>query len=81
MHIIGSKTSTTEEFLKAVSPKIALIGVGQDNSFGHPNKQIIERLQGNGVKIFRTDQAGEISIEVNETMLKIVCILQKELFI
>ena len=66
MHIIGSKTSTTLEFLKAVSPKIALIGVGQNNNFGHPNKEIIDRLQDNGVKVFRTDQDGEISIVVNK---------------
>lgn len=51
--------------MKAVSPKIALIGVGRNNNFGHPNNQIIERLQENGVKIFRTDNDGEISIVVN----------------
>ena len=44
MHIIGSKTSTTEEFLKAVNPKIALIGVGENNTFGHPNDTVLERL-------------------------------------
>lgn len=65
MRIIGSKTSTSLEFLKAVSPKIALIGVGQNNKFGHPNMQILERLQSNEVKVFRTDQDGEISIIVN----------------
>ena len=41
----GSKTSTTEDFLKKVSPKIALIGVGKNNNFGHPNEQVIERLK------------------------------------
>ena len=61
----GSKTSTSLDFLKAVSPKIALIGVGQNNNFGHPNDQILERLQSNGVKVFRTDEDGEISIVVN----------------
>lgn len=43
-----------------------MIGVGQNNNFGHPNKQIIERLESNGVKVFRTDQDGEISIVVNK---------------
>ena len=61
----GSKTSTTENFLKTVSPKIALIGVGKNNTFGHPNKQVIERLKENGVKVYRTDTDGEISIVVN----------------
>lgn len=65
MHIIGSKTSTTLDFLQAVSPQIALIGVGKNNNFGHPDEQIIERLQDNKVKIYRTDNDGEISIIVN----------------
>ena len=41
----GSKTSSTQEFLNLIKPKIAIIGVGEDNTFGHPNKNIIERLQ------------------------------------
>ena len=61
----GSKTSTTEDFLKTISPKIALIGVGKNNTFGHPNEQVIERLKENGVKVYRTDTDGEISIVVN----------------
>lgn len=61
----GSKTSTTEEFLKAVSPKFALIGVGKDNKFGHPNDEVIKRLENDGCKIYRTDKMGEISISIN----------------
>ena len=41
----GSKTSTSEEFLKYVEPQIALIGVGKNNEFGHPNQITIERLK------------------------------------
>lgn len=41
----GSKTSSTKEFLEAVKPKIALIGVGKNNNFGHPNDDVINRLQ------------------------------------
>lgn len=40
----GSKTSSTQEFLGKVKPKITLIGVGKDNKFGHPNNQVLERL-------------------------------------
>ena len=61
----GSKTSSTEELLKLISPKIALIGVGENNKFGHPNEQVIKRLQENRVKVYRTDNDGEISIVVN----------------
>ena len=41
----GSKTSSTEAFLEAVRPKIGLIGVGEKNTFGHPNQEVIKRLQ------------------------------------
>lgn len=41
----GSKTSTIKEFLEIVKPKIALIGVGKENNFGHPNEEILERLK------------------------------------
>ena len=41
----GSKTSSSEEFLKVINPKIALIGVGENNNFGHPNSKVIERLE------------------------------------
>ena len=61
----GSKTSSTQEFLNAIKPKIALIGVGENNTFGHPSDSVIERLENLGTKIYRTDQMGEISITVN----------------
>ena len=41
----GSKTSSTENFIKKVNPKIALIGVGENNKFGHPNEVILNRLE------------------------------------
>ena len=41
----GSKSSSTDDFLKAVSPRISLIGVGKNNKFGHPNVEIIQRLE------------------------------------
>lgn len=41
----GSKTSSTDEFIESVNPKIALIGVGKNNLFGHPNEDIINRLK------------------------------------
>ncbi len=62
----GSKTSTTQEFLDKINPKIALIGVGKNNKFGHPNDEVIKRLKDKKVKIFRTDIDGEININVNK---------------
>lgn len=40
----GSKTSSTQEFLEEVKPTISLIGVGENNTFGHPNDTVIKRL-------------------------------------
>ena len=61
----GSKTSTIDNFLILVRPQIALIGVGNNNKFGHPNKIVLERLEKIGSKIYRTDKNGEINILVN----------------
>lgn len=63
----GSKTSTTQEFLDKVAPKIALIGVGSGNKFGHPSNEVIERLKNKKIKIFRTDENGEIKIKIDIT--------------
>ena len=59
----GSKTSTTKAFLEAIRPQIALVGVGEDNNFGHPNSGVIERLESIGCKIYRTDKCGEINFK------------------
>lgn len=65
MHIIGSKTSSTKQFLEMVKPKIALIGVGERNTFGHPSNITIQNLENLNVKVYRTDKNGEISVKTN----------------
>ncbi len=62
----GSKTSSIQDFIEAVKPKISLIGVGENNKFGHPNDDVISRLENIGSKIYRTDTMGEISIFVDK---------------
>ena len=59
----GSKTSSSEAFLKAVSPEIAVIEVGIKNRYGHPYQAVLERLTASAVQIFRTDTSGAIIIE------------------
>lgn len=59
----GSKTSSIYEFLKAVKPKIALIGVGKENLYGHPNEVTLKNLEEIGAEFYRTDECGEITIE------------------
>lgn len=58
----GSSTATTEEFLTAVHPSMAVISVGKGNSYGLPNKEVVRRLQDNGIKLFRTDYNGTVVI-------------------
>ncbi len=56
----GSSTSTSDAFLKAVSPKYAVISVGKDNSYGHPHKEILSKLKKEEIEFFRTDEQGTI---------------------
>ncbi len=56
----GSSSSTTGEFLKAVSPKYAVISVGVHNDYGHPTQGTLNTLTKAGVQVYRTDQEGTI---------------------
>ncbi len=60
----GSKTSSSNSFLNCVNPRIALIGVGKNNSYNHPNKSVLNSLHLIKVKVFRTDLDGEITIKI-----------------
>jgi len=51
----GSNSSTSEEFLNKVSPKVAVISCGTYNSYGHPNKEILDKLKKSNCTIYRTD--------------------------
>lgn len=59
----GSDTSTSEIFLGYVGPRYAVISVGKDNKYGHPRKEILERLKRFGAEIFRTDESGAIKMK------------------
>ncbi len=65
----GSKYSSTEEFLKAVRPTIAIIEVGK-NSYGHPTKDALERIKRTGARLFRTDTNGMIRLTVENGTIK-----------
>ena len=60
----GSNTSSTEILIKKIKSKIALIGVGENNKFGHPNDEVLEILKSYGNKIYRTDLCGEITLKI-----------------
>ena len=56
----GSASSSSDIFLEKVDPEIAVIQVGKDNSYGHPNPKVLGRLEKYGIIISRTDQQGDI---------------------
>jgi len=57
----GSKTSSGQEFLKAVGPELAVIQVGENN-YGHPHPEVLARLEEFGIEVLRTDKDGNIKI-------------------
>ncbi len=56
----GSRTSTTEPFLRMVAPKFGVISVGATNPWGHPDAEVLGRLRGAGVEVYRTDRDGAV---------------------
>ncbi len=59
----GSRTSTSEMFLKKLKPKWAVISCGRDNRFGHPHPSVLEVLERQKVGLFRTDLQGDVVFE------------------
>ena len=69
----GSKTSSSEEFLKYVNPQYAICSAGKDNIFKHPHDKIIERYKKHNIKFLRTDEMGRIKLKIYKDRLKIDC--------
>jgi len=67
----GSKTSTTEPFLEAVTPSVAVISAGYGNSFGHPHRDILARLVDRHAAILRTDLDGLVTIRTDGRKLSL----------
>ncbi len=67
----GSKNSTIPKFLAAVQPRLGVISSGEDNSYGHPSPQLIERLRQAGVPTLRTDTKGAIHILTDGKSLEV----------
>lgn len=65
----GSKNSTSEQLLKVVRPKLALVSAGENNSYGHPHKEVIERLERHGCRILCTTQEGAIRLKTKGNTL------------
>ncbi len=59
----GSQYTTDAQFLELTNPSIAIISCGLNNSYGHPHKELLERLDAIGTRVYRTDESGEICIK------------------
>lgn len=68
----GSYYSSSEQFVKAMRPEIAFIGVGAGNKYGHPTEQTLAVLDANGAAVYRTDLQGEISLYYDGSEYKVV---------
>ena len=66
----GSKSSSSQQFINAVTPKIGLVSAGLNNSFGHPVKLIMDRFQNNNVTLYRTDLEGAIILQSDGDSVK-----------
>jgi competence protein ComEC len=69
----GSKNSTMPEFLDAVNPRISVISAGEENPYGHPNPELLERLEQKGTRILRTDRDGAVKILTDGHDLQVSC--------
>jgi competence protein ComEC len=65
----GSGTATTDAFVEATNPRVAVISAGWGNPYGHPSPETVARLRDSGAQLFRTDLDGSIEISTNGTDL------------
>jgi beta-lactamase superfamily II metal-dependent hydrolase len=56
-----------------VHPHVAVISAGQDNPYGHPSPELLERLEGAGIRILRTDRDGAVRILTDGEQIEIRC--------
>jgi competence protein ComEC len=68
----GSRTATTDAFLTAVSPSIAIISAGIDNPYGHPHQETLDKLLAHQITVYGTYQSGTITITANSTSIHVL---------
>ncbi len=69
----GSKYTTDKEFLDLTRPRLSLISCGVGNSYGHPHEEVLQRLENIGSAIYRTDESGMVTVEVNDGKVTAYC--------
>lgn len=69
----GSNTSNTEELLAAVSPEIVVASCGLDNDYGHPHREVVERVENIGAAFYRTDLDGTVTVVSHDGAMRVDC--------
>lgn len=72
----GSKTSSVEQFVNASRPALAIISVGRSSTFGHPNKDVVERWRASGAQVMTTGEKGTISVVTDGHNLQVNTYIQ-----
>lgn len=67
----GSGTSSTPEFLDAVSPQLALFQVGYRNRYRHPKADVVARYEARGIRVLRSDEAGAVTLAVDAAGIRL----------
>jgi competence protein ComEC len=75
----GSATSSSEVFLDALRPDIAVISAGRGNPFGHPVPSVLQRYRDIGAAIFRTDQDGAVTVETDGKTVRVATFMGRKL--
>ncbi len=73
----GSRTSSSEPFVRAVDPSVAVFSVQRDSRFGHPHPMVVERYKALGVHLFRTDEHGAITVRTDGQIVWVEPFLSK----
>lgn len=66
----GSKSSSCDEFIDEADPDIAVIQVGENNMYGHPNTETIKKLDARGIKVLRNDQNGAVGLDIRNGKIR-----------
>jgi competence protein ComEC len=67
----GSLTSSSEAFVKALQPTVAVVSAGRNNHFGHPAPEVLRRYEAEGATVFRTDRDGAVFLESDGSSLSV----------
>ncbi|MEN8219286.1 MAG: hypothetical protein ABFS56_23580 [Pseudomonadota bacterium] len=75
----GSQTSSTESFIDAVNPRIALFSTGYSNRFGHPKKEVVLRYRRREISVWDTVSAGAISFRLSAAGISTPSLAREEM--